>query len=332
MFFLFSASSFMLACILQVAAVSHPAPPAMHRADVSVVTQMSSIQLADLAPYSEFARAAYCSPTMVTGWRCGQACEAVPEFEVSLTGGDDNSIQYCTHFADYVGYWPTENTVVVAHEGTDPTQLLADLTDANALMERLDPMLFPGVDSSVEVHSGFANEHALTASIILKEVKSLISQYNANSVTLVGHSLGGALAELGRRLCVGCVFMALNLPSSIAIKGVTYGTPRVGNPAWATLFDSMISDFQRINNKKDIVPIVPGRFMGFSHVQGEVHIISDGYAVQCPGEYNICLFGHDRDDDATDAQCTIMSVPNIFVGDILDHLGPYQGIYMGTCI
>jgi hypothetical protein len=62
---------------------------------------------------------------------------------------------------------------------------MADLTDANIFMERLDPILFPGVDNSVEVHSGFANEHALTASIILKEVKSLISQHNARSVTLV---------------------------------------------------------------------------------------------------------------------------------------------------
>ncbi|KAG2037817.1 Alpha/Beta hydrolase protein [Suillus americanus] len=308
MLFLSSASSFMLACILQVAAAPHAAPPAIRRADVSVVTQMSSIQLADLAPYTEFARAAYCSPTIVTGWQCGQACEAVPGFEVSLTGGDDNNIQYY-----YVGYWPTENTVVVAHEGTDPTQLLSDLTDADIPMEPLDPTLFPGVNSSVEVHSGFANEHALTASIILKEVESLISQYNANSVTLVGHSLGGALAELD------CVFMALNLPSSIAIKGVTYGTPRVGNPAWAALFDSLISDFQRINNMKDIIPIVPGRFMGFSHVQGEVHIVSDGYAVECPGN-----------DDATDALCTIRSVPDILVGNILNHLGPYQGIYIGT--
>lgn len=277
MFLFSSASGFIFACVLQVAGVPHPGP-AISRADVSVVTQISSIQLADLAPYTEFARAAYCSPTIVTGWNCGQACEAVPGFEVSLTGGDGNNIQYY-----YVGYWPTENTVVVAHEGTDPTQLLSDLTDANVLMGPLDPVLFPGIDSSVEVHSGFANEHALTASIILEEVMSLISQYNTNSVTLVGHSLGGALAELD------CVFMALNLPSSIAIKGVTYGTPRVGNTAWAALFDSLISDFQRINNKKDIVPIVPGRLLGFSHVQGEVHIVSDGYAVQCPGEYKFAF-------------------------------------------
>jgi hypothetical protein len=39
-----------------------------------------------------------------------------------------------------------------------------------------------------------------------------------------------------------------------------------------------------------MVPIVPGRGMGFSHVQGEVHIISPGNAVECPGEFNIDLF------------------------------------------
>ncbi|KIJ04799.1 hypothetical protein PAXINDRAFT_94278, partial [Paxillus involutus ATCC 200175] len=129
----------------------------------------------------------------------------------------------------------------------------------------------------------------------------------------VGHSLGGALAELD------CMFMALNLPPNVPIKGVTYGTPRVGNPAWATLFDATVSDFQRINNEKDIIPIVPGRSWGFSHVMGEVHIIQPNDAVECPG-----------DDDATDSQCTIMTVPNIFEGNILNHLGPYQGIYIGS--
>ncbi len=35
-------------------------------------------------------------------------------------------------------------------------------------------------------------------------------------------------------------------------------------------------------------------------------------------------------DDATDSQCQIETVPNIFVGNILDHLGPYEGISIGT--
>lgn len=48
----------------------------------------------------------------------------------------------------------------------------------------------------------------------------------------VGHSLGGALAELD------AVFFTLNLPSAITVIGRTFGTPRVGNPDWADLVDT----------------------------------------------------------------------------------------------
>jgi predicted lipase len=226
-----------------------------------------------------------------------------------LTGGDGNGVQLF-----FVGYWPAKNTVVVSHEGTDPTQLASDLTDANILMDPVDSSLFPGIPGSVQVHDGFRNEHALTAKTILAEVKRLISAKGATSVTCVGHSLGGALAELDS------LYFRLNLPSNIAIKGVTFGTPRVGNPDWASFFDSKVPDFVRINHGYDLVPIVPGRFLGFSHVHGEIHLLSPTSAVSCPG-----------DDDATDSQCQISMVPNIFVGSIPDHLGPYMdGVYMGT--
>ena len=94
----------------------------------------------------------------------------------------------------------------------------------------------------------------------------------------VGHSLGGALAELDS------LFMRLNLPEGTTIRGVTFGTPRVGNPAWATYFDSQIAHFTRINNKRDMVPTVPGRRLGFRHPREEIHIQEDGSVVVCPGE------------------------------------------------
>ena len=37
--------------------------------------------------------------------------------------------------------------------------------------------------------------------------------------------------------------MSLNLPSSVHVKAVTYGTPRVGNPDYATFFDSKVRFF-----------------------------------------------------------------------------------------
>ena len=82
---------------------------------------------------------------------------------------------------------------------------------------------------------------------------------------------------------------------------------------------AQVPDFTRINNESDLVPIIPGRGLGFAHPQGEVHITSPGNAVACSGN-----------DNASDGQCTIKTVPNIFRGSILDHLGPYEGIFIGT--
>ncbi|KAJ3844688.1 Alpha/Beta hydrolase protein [Lentinula raphanica] len=279
------------------------APSAMNR---RTVTTLSTAQISSFAPFTQFARAAYCDG--FKDWTCGAACDANADFELTLAGGDDSDIQ---NF--FVGFSPSLNSIIVAHEGTDPLQIESDLTDVEVLLGSLDTSLFPGVASSVQVHDGFRDEHAKTAKAILAEVETLLTSKNTKNVVAVGHSLGGALAELDS------LFMALNLPSGTNISAVTYGTPRVGNPAFASLIDQHVPAFKHINNEKDLIPIVPGRFLGYAHPAGEIHIVSPGNVVACSG-----------DDDATDAQCTIDTVPNIFDGDILNHLGPYEGISIGT--
>lgn len=59
------------------------------------------------------------------------------------------------------------------------------MTDLNILMDPLDEALFPGVHSNVQVHDGFRNEHALTAPIILSEVKKLFLSKHTTNVTVV---------------------------------------------------------------------------------------------------------------------------------------------------
>lgn len=190
---------------------------------------------------------------------------------------------------------------------------LSVLTDINFVQAPLDSTLFPGAPSNAWVHGGFADAQGDTGASVLAEVQRLLKLTGYTSVTTVGHSLGGAIAQMD------ALMFRLNLPSSISIKSVTYGTPRVGNPAYAAFFDSLGIDFTRINNDDDVVPIVPGRGLGFAHPKGEVHMLSSGYAVACSGE-----------DNATDELCQIKSVPTIFQGNILNHLGPYEGIWIGT--
>ncbi|KAI0822301.1 alpha/beta-hydrolase [Trametes gibbosa] len=292
-----------LYALLSAATVALAAPTSKR-----AVTALSGDALAAFAPFTQFARAAYCPSDKVADWQCGQACDALPGFQPTLTGGDGNAVQRF-----FVGYWPDQNSVVVSHEGTDPIQFESDLTDVDFFLDDLDPKLFPGLADGVQAHNGFADEHAKTAPTVLAEVHRLLSAKGANQVMVIGHSLGGALAELDS------LFFALQLPSDVHVKGVTYGTPRVGNKAFASAIDDKVPDFVRINNERDVVPIVPGRFLGFVHPHGEIHITAPGQAVACAG-----------DDNGDDEACTDETVSNIFVGNILNHLGPYEGISIGT--
>ncbi|KAJ6610733.1 hypothetical protein B0H10DRAFT_1671568, partial [Mycena sp. CBHHK59/15] len=124
----------------------------------------------------------------------------------------------------------------------------------------LNPTLFPAISSDIGVHSGFADKHAKTATDILIAVKSALSTFGANHITLVGHSLIHCLFNsIGAApLLLDSVCLPLLLLSSVMFNTITYALPRVGNQAFADYMTENLS-LTHINNQKDMVPIVPGR-------------------------------------------------------------------------
>ncbi|KAJ1306384.1 hypothetical protein OPQ81_007389 [Rhizoctonia solani] len=298
-----SSAIFAASSLIYLASLVLAAPLPQGASDKSVVP-LNSNAIAAYSFYTNFVAAAYCSVTKE--WVCS-ACKLIPGFVPFALGGDGGAVPYW-----YVGWWPAGSTVVVAHQGTDPLQIRALITDAKFFPSGLSPKLFPSVPSEVKVHSGFKEAQAASAPKILAAVKQVLADRNSNSVTVVGHSLGGAIAALDG------LYLKLNLPSGISIKGVTYGQPRVGNPAFADWFDQKIHDFSRVTNKKDVIPILPGRFLGFRHSYGEKHIKSKGKWYACEGQ------------DNTSPDCSIGEVPNILKGNLIDHLGPYEDIWVGS--
>ncbi|EJC99932.1 lipase [Fomitiporia mediterranea MF3/22] len=262
------------------------------------ITTLSTDQISTFRPFSFFASAAYCNPSVTRNWSCGANCDANPGFEPTASGG-------------YVGFDPALNSVVVAHQGTDPDKIIPLLTDADIVKVNLDPDLFPGIDDSIQVHDGFADSHARVAPDVLSAVQTTLSAHPDASVTMVGHSLGAAQALLDS------VFLPLHLPSGTKYKYVGYGLPRVGNQAFADYVDSHVTDLTHVTNKQDPIPTVPGRFLEFQHPQGEVHIQDSEEWKACPGQ--------DNDSD----ECSTGAVPNIFEGEISNHDGPYDVVTMG---
>ncbi|KAF8576843.1 alpha/beta-hydrolase [Ramaria rubella] len=252
-----------------------------------------------------FAQIAYCSPPAVLSWNCGAPCEELAGVVPISGGGNDGTIPFY-----YVAHDTTAQSIVVTHQGTDSSNPLSVINDAEIILEPLDQTLFPGVDSSIETHDGFAKTFARTANDILGNVTAALKANNLNKVEVHGHSLGAAIAVMD------AVFLRQHLDPNVTISTTVFGLPRGGNQAWANLVDQSTPGLVHIHNKNDPVGTVPPRFLDYQHPSGEVHIQADNSSVNCPGQEN-------QDSECIDGQ----SILNTSVDD---HFGPYYAnISMG---
>jgi hypothetical protein len=66
---------------------------------LATVTSMTDAQVNALTPYTYYASAEYCNPSVTATWTCGANCNANPGFRPIASGGDGSSIQFCLwHF------------------------------------------------------------------------------------------------------------------------------------------------------------------------------------------------------------------------------------------
>jgi len=292
---------FALICLISLVV----AAPVVQRSGERVVG-LSSSEVSSYTPYTWYANAGYCSATATLAWNCGPSCNANAVFKPVASGGDGVDVQFW-----FVGYDPSLDTVIVSHQGTRVEAILPLLTDSDILLQRLDSSLFPRLSSSLQVHSGFASEHAKTATTVLAAVQKTMSMYGASKVTTLGHSLGGAIALLDS------IYLPLHIYGA-TFAFIGYGLPRVGNQAFASYVDAQPISVAHVNNEQDLVPILPGEFLGYVHPSGEVHIQNSGEWASCSGQ------------DNPSSQCIVGDVPTILEGDEADHDGPYNGVTMDS--
>ncbi|KAJ7780286.1 lipase [Mycena maculata] len=288
-----------LALVAFVVVLGHSTP--LSSANQTIVP-LSLSQVATYRPYTYFAATGYCPANFTLSWSCGVNCLGNADFKPVASGGDGEFSQYW-----FVGYSPSLKRVIVSHQGTQFSDVVSIIEDAAIIQTPLDPVLFPGIDPNISVHCGFADEHARTATLVLAAVKTALAEYDTSTITAVAHSLGGAIALLDG------VYLPLHLSATVKVNVVAYGLPRVGNQAFANYVDAHLS-LTHINNRKDVVPIIPGMDLDYHHPSGEVHIQESGEWDSCPGqdnESNLCSTG---------------AVPSVLDGSIADHDGPYDGV------
>lgn len=110
--------------------------------------------------------------------------------------------------------------------------------------------------SPIRVHAGFLKAYKSPA---VRDVLHSLMTPEVSRVHICGHSQGGALAIL----CA--VDLQYNFPEKEYVV-MSFGSPRVGNRAFAKSYNKRVFQTLRVENGNDIVTKVPPALWGYRHV------------------------------------------------------------------
>lgn len=154
--------------------------------------------------------------------------------------------------------------VVIAIRGTEGA--LEWIHDAEFLQVPCPFLVGAGhiEDGFTAMYESLRTGAAANSPTVVNALAKLTFPRPVSSVTICGHSLGGALATL----------LALDVAANTAFKNpavYTYGSPRTGDPLFASTFDQVVKNSYRIANRLDIVPTLPPP-VDYQHVLNPVDL------------------------------------------------------------
>jgi len=141
--------------------------------------------------------------------------------------------------------------VVVAIRGTDGIKEWVQ--DAKFLAVRCPFLAGGGLteDGFTAVYQSLRVAPDANSNRLVNALPSMTFPKPVTSLTICGHSLGGALATL----------LALDVAANTAlgrdVMAYTYASPRTGDPSFADTYNQVVPNTIRIANRLDIVPKLP---------------------------------------------------------------------------
>lgn len=196
----------------------------------------------------------------------------------------------------YVGYTASQQTIFVSYRGSSDIE--------NWITNIEETLVSYPLCSGCNVHKGFYAAEQSVIKNVISQVQSLKAKYPSYAVVVTGHSLGAALATLTALDLLAAGLSPLRL--------FNFGSPRVGDTAFANYASGKMGDRNRVTHHKDMVPHCP-MHERFTHISGEWYEPDDN----TPGHVNPCS---GNEDPNCSYQWSVTSIS--------DHLW-YMGVVMG---
>ncbi|KAJ5367418.1 hypothetical protein N7541_001359 [Penicillium brevicompactum] len=239
-------------------------------------------------------------------FQCLSRCDDFPDFEL-ITVRTWNTGILLSDSCGYIALSHSSKRIILAFRGT--YSITNTIIDLSAYPQAYIPYEGePGTPgpkcANCTVHAGFMNSWLNTRETVLPHVAQALQKYPDYEVTLVGHSLGGAVAALAGL--------------EMRIKGwdplvTTFGEPMVGNGDFVRFFDDQFGfgdavgippmkgrRLRRVTHIDDPVPLLPLQEWGYRAHAGEIFISRSELPPRmedvhvCVGDYDPrCLSGSD---------------------------------------
>jgi hypothetical protein len=232
----------------------------------------------DLEELSRLVDIAYCvglqGPGIQRPFQCPNHCAEFDNFEL-VTAWHSGLLlsDSCGYIA--LSHPPARPRLLIAFRGT--YSLANTIADLATIPQEYVPYPSDGENEpkcdNCTVHMGFWNSWKNTRDLILPNLTMASSMYPDYQLTLVGHSLGGAIASLA----------ALDLLArGLSPILTTFGEPRLGNQQFVDHLDSRFSlsssltddnsQVRRVTHVSDPVPLLPLEEWGYRPHGGEIYI------------------------------------------------------------
>jgi hypothetical protein len=220
-----------------------------------------------LVDASQLASIAYCTQQFNgDSFTCNNFCSAYVQTTKVLLNFDASQLDGIPGYIA-VQNSPTDPRIIVAFKGTDPKNILQnDADDSRLNGDLVDLSYFFARDCVNCMVTAEANKLGnLALNYLSQHVADALDNYPCYRLQIIGHSLGGVMAEL-----VAAAWKQVD-----DLEVITFAQPRVGNAAWASYIDSILASqgkFYRVTHRGDPVVLLPDTSRNFRHHQTEYWI------------------------------------------------------------
>ncbi|OXA39301.1 Lipase [Folsomia candida] len=127
--------------------------------------------------------------------------------------------------------------------------------------------------SVMRIHTGFINATNSLYGEIVEKLRKFLEEDDDYEVVLTGHSLGAAVASVTLFMLKEEIGLPWDFPTPKSYAYFGYGTPRVGNQAYADYWNAQEMQLTRVVNKADFAAHAPSSLVGYVHHGNELWIM-----------------------------------------------------------